>query len=175
MRNGWGVIGIGIFLLVTLRQVLTYGKEWRLGRYGMPVSVLAADGRHYADGTEVDAVTLALVRSGWQEEVELLPTGVLLACLAHLVRLRVRRRRTEKRCRRLKRRSGAAGSRRSRTRRKSSGAPGGGRRPRRRVAASSNCGPRIRPTRRYPGPLRKFRLTGRTSVRPSTGAPLGAG
>ena len=102
MRNGWGVIGIGIFLLVTLRQVLTYGKEWRLGRYGMPVSVLAADGRHYADGTEVDAVTLALVRSGWQEEVELLPTGVLLTCLAHLVRLRVRRRRTEKQCRRLK-------------------------------------------------------------------------
>jgi len=66
----------------------------------MPVCLLAADGLHYRDGSEVDAVTLALAQSGQQEELELLPMGALLGFVALLLGVYASRWRSwQRRCR----------------------------------------------------------------------------
>jgi len=80
MRNG-GLIGLVLFGLLTLRQVVTYGREWHFGKYGMPATLLAADGRHYLDGSEIDEGSLALARSGFEEPLELGMVTVLAGCV----------------------------------------------------------------------------------------------
>ena len=51
--------------------VSKYGQQWEFGAYGMPVSLLAEDGFHYRDGTEVDPMSLSIARSGYEAEVML--------------------------------------------------------------------------------------------------------
>lgn len=80
MKNGGAIVGVGLVLLLTLRQVATYGREWQFGKYGMPASLLAADGWHYRDGTEVDGFSLALVRAGYEEPLELFLVGMIAIC-----------------------------------------------------------------------------------------------
>ncbi len=86
MRNGWIIASGGLFLLLTVHQVATYGRDWQVGKYGMPSSILAADGCHYGDGEEVDPITLALVRSGYLELAELLLTGVVVGSVGLIIR-----------------------------------------------------------------------------------------
>lgn len=98
MKNGWAIVGGGLFLLLTLRQAAMYGREWDFGGdYGLPVIVLAADGRHYRDGSEIDDITLAIARSGHEEGLELLLMGVIVSAVAYVVWSRVRIRRAWKR------------------------------------------------------------------------------
>jgi hypothetical protein len=61
-------LGWLFFIFVTMANIARFGTHWEFGRYGMPSSTLAADGRTYLDGTEVDPVSLAIARSGWEEE-----------------------------------------------------------------------------------------------------------
>lgn len=56
-----------------------YGSRWEFGRCAMPSTLLAADGEHHPDGSEVDAVTLALARSGYEQEAYLLLLGIMVA------------------------------------------------------------------------------------------------
>jgi hypothetical protein len=85
MKHVWGILGCGLFLFLTIYQATMHGRKWEFGTYGMPVSLLAEDGRHYRDGSEVDPLTLALVRSGNEETVHLIIVGVLLLMLGWLM------------------------------------------------------------------------------------------
>lgn len=54
---------------VPLCLAVTYGSKWTPGpKYGMPVALLADD-RHFADGAPLDALTAAIIRTGYQEEI----------------------------------------------------------------------------------------------------------
>jgi hypothetical protein len=65
------------FLALTIRFVCMYGSEWEFGRYCMPRSLVAPDGRTYANGREIDPITLALIRADREEETFLTMLGVL--------------------------------------------------------------------------------------------------
>jgi hypothetical protein len=61
--------------LLLLNSVRHYGNRWEFGQYGMPESLLAADGQHYLDGTAIDPTILHLIQSGYEAEFFL---GVVL-------------------------------------------------------------------------------------------------
>ena len=44
MKNASGMVGCGLFLLLTLRQAATYGREWQVGKFRMPASMLHRTG-----------------------------------------------------------------------------------------------------------------------------------
>jgi hypothetical protein len=64
-----------VFLALAARQISMHGKEWKFGRYGIPVSILSPDGRAYADGKPIDPINLAIIQSGNEERA----MGVALA------------------------------------------------------------------------------------------------
>jgi hypothetical protein len=82
-------IGPLVFLGLVLNFAGQYGRCWQFGRYGMPSSLLRADGK-YLDGTEVDPLSLAIARSGWEEEGYLAWLFVLAVLFGALV-VRMRR------------------------------------------------------------------------------------
>jgi hypothetical protein len=80
-------LGPLVFLGLVVNFACQYGQQWRFGRYGMPSSLLSPDGRTYIDGkTEVDPVTLAMARSGKEEECYLGALLVLIILAALVVR-----------------------------------------------------------------------------------------
>jgi hypothetical protein len=78
MSKAAGCLGTILFLALIVHQACRYGTWWEFGRYGMPRSLVAADGRSHPDGTTLDPVTEAIYRSGHEEEA-------WLACLAFFV------------------------------------------------------------------------------------------
>ncbi len=81
--KGAGLLGWLIFGVSTVYCVATYGKHWDLsGKYHMPTALLSPDGKTYRDGSEVDPVTLALVRQGIEQEAMLGAVGTLVALFA---------------------------------------------------------------------------------------------
>jgi hypothetical protein len=70
---------------------LGHGEGWTFGRLGMPATLLDADGKHYADGREVDPLSLAIARSGYEQEIWWAAVAVLVGLVAVLV-LEMRRR-----------------------------------------------------------------------------------
>ena len=68
---------LALYAALVINFLSGYGSCWECGRYGMPSTLLAADGRHYPDGSEVDEVTLAMARSGHEEETYLFIFGIL--------------------------------------------------------------------------------------------------
>ena len=75
---GWLLLA---FLIVNF--LAGYGTRWQLGRYAMPKSLLAPDGKHL-DGSEPDDVTLALAQRGIEEESYLVALGILLHAVHRL-------------------------------------------------------------------------------------------
>lgn len=68
-------------------KAITFKTEWVIGpKYSMPVSLLAPDGVHYADGLPVDPFTLGLIRSGNEEEVWLGITGIFTFLIVMMFR-----------------------------------------------------------------------------------------
>jgi hypothetical protein len=63
-----GAIGNVLFLCLTIRLVCAYGSEWEFGRYCMPRSLVGPDGRTYANGREIDSITLAAIKADREEE-----------------------------------------------------------------------------------------------------------
>lgn len=60
-----------VMLLLILNQFCHYGTRWVIGSLGMPLSLVSPDGRTYADGTPVSAVSAMLIRSGLEEQLTL--------------------------------------------------------------------------------------------------------
>jgi len=84
-------VGLGVNLITE------YGTQWDLsGKFHMPTTLLAPDGKHYPDGSEIDFVTLALVNRGIEQEAWLVAIGVLLVLFTALTRAVVRACRTQK-------------------------------------------------------------------------------
>jgi hypothetical protein len=70
MRS-WQALVLLVFGALTVNCGLRFGTEWEIGRLGMPSTMLAADGKHHPNGDEVEAMTLSLARSGYEQEVYL--------------------------------------------------------------------------------------------------------
>jgi hypothetical protein len=73
---GWLVFGF-----CTLSWLSTYGRHWDLSG-GMPTTLLSPDGKTYRDGSPVDGFTLAMARSGNEQEAWLVMATVLLVLVA---------------------------------------------------------------------------------------------
>src|ERR1700726_3794073 len=71
-------LGLVLFVGLVVNYLAGYGTRWQLGRYAMPKTLLAADGKTHPDGSECDDVTLALVRRDIEEESYLVALGILL-------------------------------------------------------------------------------------------------
>jgi hypothetical protein len=82
--RGWQALVLLGFGALTVNCGLRFGSEWEIGRLGMPSTMLAADGKHHPNGDEVEAVTLSLARSGYEQEVWWVIFGVLAACFIYL-------------------------------------------------------------------------------------------
>lgn len=98
------IIGWALIVGVLVYNLAQHGAQWQFGRYFMPKSLLAADGKTYLDGSPVDDITLRIVKSGCEEEMYLgmaAVIGLLLICLVvKMARLHRSSRRMEERLRR---------------------------------------------------------------------------
>ncbi|HWB12939.1 MAG TPA: hypothetical protein VG826_27185 [Pirellulales bacterium] len=54
----------------------TYDRHWEFGRYGMPRTLVSADGRHFKSGEPLGPITTALVKSGHEEDCYLGLVGI---------------------------------------------------------------------------------------------------
>jgi hypothetical protein len=86
----WGMLGCLVFVSLVVNWAAKYGREWECGRYAMPHSLVAADGLHYRSRVEIDPVTLAIIRSGREEE-HWLGALSILACLIAWASIEARR------------------------------------------------------------------------------------
>lgn len=76
-----------LFLLVGYKASL-YGKRWEFGpEYNMPVALLSPDGQRFADGTPLDPLTVATIRSGLEEEIWLVAAATWVLGLLWLSRI----------------------------------------------------------------------------------------
>ena len=57
------------FLGLVANQVCQYGKRWEFGPNCTPKALLAPDGVHYADGKEIEAFDLMIIRGGHEEHM----------------------------------------------------------------------------------------------------------
>jgi len=64
----WNLAALALLLLMICYSAAGYGSRWTIGRYGMPHSLLAFDGEHYADGTEICEINQTVIRMGLEEE-----------------------------------------------------------------------------------------------------------
>lgn len=72
--------------MLVAHWVCNYGTHWTFGRYWMPSTLLAPDGRTYRDGAEVDVMSLAIARSGFEPECYLAAAtglGLLVGTLVY--------------------------------------------------------------------------------------------
>ena len=72
-----------VFFALVVNWTTKYGTQWQFGPHLMPETLLAADGRHYLDGEEVDAITLSIVNSGNEGAFWLAFLGFMLLALAY--------------------------------------------------------------------------------------------
>lgn len=80
MKYVYGLANL-LFLGLTIRFVCMYGSEWEFGRYCMPRSLVGADGRTYANGREIDPITLGIIRVDREEECFLTMLSVIAGVL----------------------------------------------------------------------------------------------
>jgi hypothetical protein len=83
MRNALSFLGYALLIAMILHVACRHGTKWEFGRYGMPRTLVAADGVSYLDGTEIDEYSLALARSGNEEEVWLAIYAIIGTILAY--------------------------------------------------------------------------------------------
>ena len=84
IRNPCATLGWLLFAVVVVYRVSEFGSTWTWGRYGMPRSLVAADGWHYANGGRIDPVTKALIDGHCEEKAYLVMAGVLATLLTGL-------------------------------------------------------------------------------------------
>ncbi len=77
--------GILFFLAICGHLVSQWGTHWEFGRYGMPRTLVGASGMAHPDGSPIDPITLAMLRSGIEEDVMLALCGILVVLLIMLV------------------------------------------------------------------------------------------
>lgn len=85
---GWA--GIGLFMVLLANFLLGYGTRWEFGAWGMPSTLLDETGTRHPDGTPVEDVTLALARSGYEQQAYW-AVLLLILCLALWVLYEARR------------------------------------------------------------------------------------
>src|SRR5277367_3236324 len=80
------LLGWALFLGLAGYFFLQHGSHWEFGKFGMPHTLIAADGVHHPDGTEIDPATLAMARTGAEEETMLAALCVLALGMAYVLR-----------------------------------------------------------------------------------------
>ena len=80
----FAVVGPLFMLGLVVYHASLFGTRWEFGRYYMPHTLVDASGFARPDGTPLDSFTLMMVRSGIEEEAELLMGGVLAVVLTML-------------------------------------------------------------------------------------------
>lgn len=82
-----GFAGMSIFAYCIWGNLSHYGTRWECGRWYMPRTLFSPNGRTYADGEWIDPYSVALAKSGWEEEVFLVVTvGVIVVLGREIVR-----------------------------------------------------------------------------------------
>lgn len=66
---------------------LHYGQRWEFGEYGLPHALIAADGMHYLDGTEVELAVRSIVEVDLEVEVQLVLYSIVAVWLFFMVRI----------------------------------------------------------------------------------------
>lgn len=84
MKGIVGLAGWGLLLFCAISFATKYGRQWELGRYYMPRTIVAGDGYSYPDGTPIPLPILALVRADIEEETILVMAAVLCGLLLYL-------------------------------------------------------------------------------------------
>jgi len=82
MNRIWTILSAVIIVALVGRFIALNGKQWEIGRFGMPRSLVGGDGNHYLDGTAIDPITLSMISHGCEEEMLLVMLGVMLAACA---------------------------------------------------------------------------------------------
>jgi hypothetical protein len=88
MKALWGILGWVVFIGLAGNFALQHGSWWEFGKFGMPHTLVAADGVHHPNGEEIDPVTLAMARSGVEEEAMLVGLCGVALLMAYVVWLR---------------------------------------------------------------------------------------
>lgn len=76
----WIVPGMGwlLWIYMIVMHISGYGTRWEFGRYYTAKPLLAPDGKHYLDGSEVNEFELRLIEIGKHEELQLILWGFFL-------------------------------------------------------------------------------------------------
>jgi hypothetical protein len=68
----WSHLGYGLLGTILVYHLAGYGTRWEFGpRYHMPKALVAPDGLHFLDGTQIPEVNLAAIRNDRDEELSL--------------------------------------------------------------------------------------------------------
>jgi hypothetical protein len=80
----WLVSFVGnlLFLCCFFNFAFKYGTRWEFGPHLLIKTIVAEDGAHYGDGSPIDEITLALVRTDTEEAYQLLVIGLLALTVA---------------------------------------------------------------------------------------------
>jgi hypothetical protein len=81
--------GWAIFAFVLVGTMRECGVRWDFGPQGFN-TLVASDGEHYRDHTEIDPLTMALHRSGHEGSIQLAMLGIIGALLAYIAYMIVR-------------------------------------------------------------------------------------
>ncbi|MBL9081935.1 MAG: hypothetical protein JNK76_09035 [Planctomycetales bacterium] len=71
MNRVYSLVTCAFFGYVAYTLAIHHGTRWEFGAYGLPQPLLAADGRHYRDGTDVEPAIRQLVAADLVVEVQL--------------------------------------------------------------------------------------------------------
>ena len=101
MKNGWAIFGWSSLPLVLICQsvngVHTFGRQWTWGKYGMPRSVVAANGNTFADGTPINPIAKIIIQQGEEDIYLIMLIGIaaLFAMWIQVVRTSVKLRKRQ--------------------------------------------------------------------------------
>jgi hypothetical protein len=89
------ILGFCVLALLLGHFFQGHGQDWVCGRYGMPRSLVAEDGKHHPSGEEIDSITLGLITNDCEEEVFLVALSIIALALGYTIfeSIRVYRRR----------------------------------------------------------------------------------
>ena len=83
MRSLADICGWLLFIGLGISFAADCGEHWKIGRLGMPETLVGPDGIHYPDGAEIDPVTLDLHEAGIEQEAEWVMCAVLASVLLY--------------------------------------------------------------------------------------------
>ena len=90
MQRFWVLLAVLYPLIAGYCFISTYGVRWESGpKYGMPATLVAADGEHFPNGEPLDLISRALVKTGAEEELWLAAIAFNTVAGTYLLRMQM--------------------------------------------------------------------------------------